>query len=128
MFSCEYCAVFKNTYFEDHLRASASEIRHGKIRTYENGNEGNNELFYDRHLMVLLENKTHSVTLLCSPSLVLCNFKPYRLRILYLGWMSPSVILNLFLKFEKFEVNYFKLYYFEPRSQPAQSFCLRCLE
>ena len=25
MFSCEYCKMFKNTYFEEHLRAAASE-------------------------------------------------------------------------------------------------------
>ena len=24
--SCEYCEFFKNTYFEEHLRAAASEI------------------------------------------------------------------------------------------------------
>ena len=25
MFSCEYCEIFKNTYFEKHLRIAASE-------------------------------------------------------------------------------------------------------
>ena len=25
MFSCKYCANFKNTYFEEHLRTAASE-------------------------------------------------------------------------------------------------------
>ena len=25
MFSCEICEIFKNTYFEDHLRTTASE-------------------------------------------------------------------------------------------------------
>ena len=24
MFSCEYCEIFKNTYFEEHLRTAAS--------------------------------------------------------------------------------------------------------
>ena len=26
MFSCEYCEIFKNTYFEEHLRTAASEV------------------------------------------------------------------------------------------------------
>ena len=67
------------------MRATASEIRHGKIQTYEKGSGGNNALDYDLHLILPLENKAHSVTLICSPSLVLCNFKAYRLRKLYLG-------------------------------------------
>ena len=25
MFSCEYCEIFKNAYFEEHLRTAASE-------------------------------------------------------------------------------------------------------
>ena len=56
------------------MRATASEIRHGKIRTYEKGSGSNNALVYDLHLILPLENKAHSVTLICSPSLVLCNF------------------------------------------------------
>ena len=27
VFSCEYCKIFKNTYFEEHLRTAASECR-----------------------------------------------------------------------------------------------------
>ena len=56
------------------MRATASEIRHGKIRTYEKGSGSNNALVYDLHLILPLENKAHSVTPICSPSLVLCNF------------------------------------------------------
>ena len=26
MFSCEYCKIFKNTYFKKHLRTAASEL------------------------------------------------------------------------------------------------------
>ena len=26
MFSCEICEIFKNTYFEEHLRTTASDI------------------------------------------------------------------------------------------------------
>ena len=26
MFSCEYCKIFKNTYFDENLRATASAI------------------------------------------------------------------------------------------------------
>ena len=26
VFSCEYCEIFKNTYFEEHLRTAASDI------------------------------------------------------------------------------------------------------
>ena len=26
MFSCEYCEISKNTYFEEHLRMAASEV------------------------------------------------------------------------------------------------------
>ena len=57
------------------------------IRKYkhEKGCAGNNALLYDPHLTASLENKAHSATLLCSPSLVLRDFKSYRLRILYLG-------------------------------------------
>ena len=95
------------------MRATASEIRHGKIRTYEKGSESNNALLYDLHLIVSLENKAHSVTLICNPSLVLCNFKAYRLRILYFRWIRVSMIFNLFLKFAKFEVNSSKLYYYK---------------
>ena len=39
------------------MRATTSEIRHGKLRTYEKGGGGNNALFYDPHLIVSLENK-----------------------------------------------------------------------
>ena len=53
--------------------ATASEIRHGKIRTYGKGSRVNNTIIYDPQLVVSLENKAHSVTLLCSSSLVLCN-------------------------------------------------------
>ena len=38
-------------------------------------------LFYGPQLIVSLENKAHSVTLLSSSSLVLCKFKVYRLGI-----------------------------------------------
>ena len=31
LFSCEYCEVFKNTYFEEHLRTAASEITNSHI-------------------------------------------------------------------------------------------------
>ena len=27
MFSCEYCEIFRNTYFEEHLQTAASEKR-----------------------------------------------------------------------------------------------------
>ena len=29
MFSCGYCEIFKNTYFEEHLRTAASEVNLG---------------------------------------------------------------------------------------------------
>ena len=29
MFSCEYCKISKNTYFEEHLRTAASEVTLG---------------------------------------------------------------------------------------------------
>ena len=29
MFSCEYCEISKNTYFEEHLRTAASEVTLG---------------------------------------------------------------------------------------------------
>ena len=29
MFSCEYCEIFKNTYFKKHLRTAASELALG---------------------------------------------------------------------------------------------------
>ena len=29
MFSCEYCEISKNTYFEEHLRTAASEVSIG---------------------------------------------------------------------------------------------------
>ena len=32
MFSCEYCEISKNTYFEEHLRAAASEMTLGSER------------------------------------------------------------------------------------------------
>ena len=49
------------------MRATASEIIHGKIRTYEKGSGSNNALFYDPHMIVSLENKAYSVSLsLCS--------------------------------------------------------------
>ena len=48
--------------YKEHLRATASEIRHGKLRTYENESGGNNALFYDPHLKVSLENKAYSVS------------------------------------------------------------------
>ena len=28
VFACEYCEIFKNTYFEKHLRTAASENQH----------------------------------------------------------------------------------------------------
>ena len=31
MFSCEYCEIFKNTYFEKHLRTNAPEMSAGNI-------------------------------------------------------------------------------------------------
>ena len=31
LFSCEYYEIFKNTYFEEYLRAAASECRSGQI-------------------------------------------------------------------------------------------------
>ena len=58
---------------------TASEIKHEKIRTYGKGSRVNNTIIYDPQLVVSLENEAHSVTLLCSSSLVLCNFKAYRL-------------------------------------------------
>ena len=30
MFSCEYCEIFKNTYFEEHLRMAAFDMRCAK--------------------------------------------------------------------------------------------------
>ena len=30
MFSCEYCEISKNTYFEEHLRMAASEVTLGE--------------------------------------------------------------------------------------------------
>ena len=54
--------------------ATGSEISHGKIRTYGKGSGGNITTIYDQQLVVSLENKVHSVTLLCSSSLVLCNW------------------------------------------------------
>ena len=103
VFSCEYCTIFKSTYFEEHLRASASEIRHGKIQTYENGSGGSNALLYDPHLIVSLANKAQSVCPLYGPSLVLCNFKGYCLKILYLGWMS---VVTLFLIYSQNSANW----------------------
>ena len=39
MFSCEYCDVFKTTYFEEHLRTTASYFMQGlwkRVGTGEN--------------------------------------------------------------------------------------------
>ena len=33
MFSCEFCEISKNTYFEEHLRTAASELILGLFRT-----------------------------------------------------------------------------------------------
>ena len=63
--------------YKEHLRPTASEKRHGKLRTYEKGSGSNNALFYDSQLIVSLENEAYSVSLLCTP-LVFCNFKAYR--------------------------------------------------
>ena len=35
MFSCEYCKIFKNNYFEKHLRTTASENTPTVILSYE---------------------------------------------------------------------------------------------
>ena len=93
--------------------ATVSEIGHGKLRTYEKGSGGNNALSYDPHLIVSFKNKAYSVSLLYIPSLVLCNFRAYHLKILYFGWIGLSMILNIVIKFGKFEVNSSKLYYYK---------------
>ena len=85
--------------------ATGSEISHGKIQTYGKGSGGNNTIIYDQQLVVSLGNKAHSVTLLCSSSLVLCNLKAHRLRVLYSRWIKLSMSFNLFLKFSKIDVN-----------------------
>ena len=77
--------------------ATGSETSHGKIRTYGKGSGGNNTIIYDQQLVVSLENKARSVNLLCSSSLVLCNFTS--------GWIKISMSFNLFFKFSEFDVN-----------------------
>ena len=61
MFSCEICEVFKNTYFEEHLRTSASEfiwditLYHEKIlkkhtngkTNYQDGKEYNRKQHFE---------------------------------------------------------------------------------
>ena len=34
MFSCEYCEIFKNTYFEEHLRKAATGFTILQIKRY----------------------------------------------------------------------------------------------
>ena len=39
MFSCEFCEIFKNTYFQEHLRATASEkVGYENIGIYDEWN------------------------------------------------------------------------------------------
>ena len=35
VFSCEFCEIFKNTYFTEHLRTTAFVHNHTKINTYQ---------------------------------------------------------------------------------------------
>ena len=53
VFSCEYCEVFKNTCFEEHLRTAASEMSHllhSYCRPYKfvDGWNSNNQYYHDR--------------------------------------------------------------------------------
>ena len=41
MFSCEFCEIFKNTFFTEHLRVTASDIRMQVVVIY------NLNLFYN---------------------------------------------------------------------------------
>ena len=52
MFSFEYCKIFKNTYFEEHLRTAASEFRIEKPSEFRLS--GSNNLFGGHHLMDML--------------------------------------------------------------------------
>ena len=38
MFSCEICEIFKNTFFEEHLRTAASERKNLKKTIYSRSN------------------------------------------------------------------------------------------
>ena len=111
--------------------ATGSEISHGKIRTYGKGSGGNNTIIYDQQLVVYLENKAHSVTLLCSSSLVLCNFKAYPLTFesIVFGMNQTQHEFQSILKTQQIWCRFFySSYSSEPYSKPAQSCCLCCLE
>ena len=51
LFPCEYCKIFKNTYFEEHLRTAASEPK-----TVINREMNESEIFHPKSCLLWVHN------------------------------------------------------------------------